>query len=445
MDKILNLFSTRRELAGLLEMSKHWDGYKREEAVRRLGALGNPAAIPELLARVNDWVPQVRKAAEDALSQLMQRDNAAAFVRSLPEIYHLQRCGRKDHGDLIAKVVRFLIEPDNSAHLRSAIADDNLRIARIAARLCLQHSLVDTHDLIGKCFSHHDVSVRRMAASRLMDLPEALQAQFVEQAMHDPFMPIRREAFLLQLRRHPEHTLDVAGRMLFDRHSSIREIAIRRLLDRKVDVAGVLHAVLAAPSEPPFKLRSAVLGLAEIGAKDAAPQIAEFARDRLPSVRKASLQALVRLMSEGAAPYLREGLRDASPGVAKESCRLMHKAGISTSVEELLRLHEVARHPHTLGICLSLAAEMNKWDRLIVLLNLARQTTAEEEAQADVIRNEFLRWDMSFNRRWGQPTSAQKERIARDYELCTSQLRDARLPRLLAFTLQTNGIVKKQA
>lgn len=44
--KISTLFSKQEGLDDLLVMCDHWDGYKRENAVRRLDMLGNPIAIP---------------------------------------------------------------------------------------------------------------------------------------------------------------------------------------------------------------------------------------------------------------------------------------------------------------------------------------------------------------------------------------------------------------
>ena len=41
-------------LEDLLAMSSHASGFKRENAVRRLGMLGNPMAIPYLMVRAND-------------------------------------------------------------------------------------------------------------------------------------------------------------------------------------------------------------------------------------------------------------------------------------------------------------------------------------------------------------------------------------------------------
>ena len=56
--------------AALIELCRHWSGYEREAAVRALAKRGNVAALPALLERANDWVPQVRAAAAEAIDAL---------------------------------------------------------------------------------------------------------------------------------------------------------------------------------------------------------------------------------------------------------------------------------------------------------------------------------------------------------------------------------------
>jgi HEAT repeat protein len=61
LKRLLKSFQKQEGLDDLILMAEHWNGFKRENAVRRLGMLGNPVAIPKLIVRVNDWVPQVRR------------------------------------------------------------------------------------------------------------------------------------------------------------------------------------------------------------------------------------------------------------------------------------------------------------------------------------------------------------------------------------------------
>ena len=97
-------------LDDLLLMSEHGDGYVRENAVRQLGMLGNPISVQKLMVRLNDWVPQVRNAAREALFTLMIADNAKAFAVNLPRLYHLRTCGRDKHDKFIGDVIEFLLK-----------------------------------------------------------------------------------------------------------------------------------------------------------------------------------------------------------------------------------------------------------------------------------------------------------------------------------------------
>ncbi len=319
LKKILATFSKQEGLDDLLAMSAHRDGHKRENAVRRLGMLGNPIAIPKLIVRANDWVPQVKNAAKQSLERLLTPENAEAFVLSLPDLYHLQNCGRDDHEQLINNVTNFLLEQDNITYIKSAIKNDNPYIARIAVKLCIEHSLMTKQELVSETLSHHDIVIRSMASNLLRDFTGQVLESFLQKAIQDPFMPIRREAFQLYLRVIPEKGLEIAHKFLFDRHSSIREIAITRLLKHNIDVELILIDILLSANQSALKIKCALLDLAYIGAKQPIQLITKFTNNALPSIRKSCLQALVKLVGEEAKLYLLAGLKDESAAARQES------------------------------------------------------------------------------------------------------------------------------
>ncbi|WP_158972355.1 hypothetical protein [Chachezhania sediminis] len=62
----------------------HGDGRIRQEALRNLeGPLPTPANVYGLFWRLNDWVPQVRQAAYEALERVMPRTSAEVIVPAL--------------------------------------------------------------------------------------------------------------------------------------------------------------------------------------------------------------------------------------------------------------------------------------------------------------------------------------------------------------------------
>src|SRR5579884_2345893 len=70
--------------APLVPLLSHRSGYVREAAVIRAGELCLPTLLPQLMPRVNDWVPQVRHAARMAVEAYLQADRFDAILRALP-------------------------------------------------------------------------------------------------------------------------------------------------------------------------------------------------------------------------------------------------------------------------------------------------------------------------------------------------------------------------
>src|SRR5687767_13043143 len=124
----------------LLAMAYSPNGFRRENAVRRLGMLGNPLAIPCLVVRANDWVPQVRAAAVDAITRMLKSGNGMAFVTYLPQILHLEHCRRGDHTELLQSVHAFLLRQENRDALLDGLASTDSRVARIVTRLLVRNN-----------------------------------------------------------------------------------------------------------------------------------------------------------------------------------------------------------------------------------------------------------------------------------------------------------------
>jgi HEAT repeat protein len=439
LNKILKSFATQEGLSDLLGMSESHDGYKRENAVRRLGMLGNPIAIPRLIVRANDWVPQVREAAKRSLLQLLKNENATAFIISLPELHHLQKCGRDDHSELISKVTQFLVLPSNNSHVKSATESTDPFVARIAVKLCQEHALLNKQELMEKCLSHKDVVVRKIAAFQLREFNGAELVSYLEIAIKDPYMPIRREAFQIYAKINPEAGLAMAHRFLFDKSVSMRDLAIFYLKKNSIDVSQEFKNILESQIQSTLKVKCAILGLAMLNDKQYSALIVGFTRHNLPAIRKVSLQALVKLTGQLAKSFLLVGLKDESPNVTNEAARLLCKYYIVLSIEELEEVIEYSSYEHTLPACVSCTRIFNKWDRLIALLILYRFVMNHDAFKAELIEKELFRWNADFNRSSSQLTREKVVKLRDEYAKCNELLQDDQFTSL-RFTLKSNGI-----
>ena len=402
----------------LLLLAQHHNGYKRQKAVIELGLRGNPMALPILIHRINDWVPQVRQAAAESLVQLLSSKNTQAFVLCLPDLYHLKNCARGDHELLISRVIDFLVQVDNADCVRSAINNEDPLTARIAMQLCFAYQLLDKQQLVAMALSHNDIVIRKKVVNYLSDFSAEVLDSFLKKAIQDPYMPIRREALQIILRERPEQSLLIAEKCLFDRHYAIRTIAIKHLLKNAFNVQQHLIQVLLLSKQSALKLRCAILGLAELDAKRSIALIEKHSSHLLPSIRKAVLQALSKLTGEQSLAYLITGLQDASPAVAKEASRLINKFNIHLPIELLIELIKENRYSHTLMICLTSAKKINKWNRLLLLLKILNlnHMSSSKTLYINIIDYELIKWHSTFNRSSSQPSKMQIEHILIEFK-----------------------------
>ena len=71
------------DLSALRSASLDANGFVREDAVKRLAKVATGEELPYLLLRLNDWVPQVRDAAREAVLARITPEYAPHFVTYL--------------------------------------------------------------------------------------------------------------------------------------------------------------------------------------------------------------------------------------------------------------------------------------------------------------------------------------------------------------------------
>lgn len=147
-----------------LLLSTSGRGYIREAAVHRASDILGPFALALLVHRLNDWVPNVRQAAEARLSQMaptLDRGTVAACAEYLwrfDEFGRVSAAGR----DIVAKLVS---DDATTACLRDwLLQNSNDRAVRIVQQL-LRSSTID--DLLVELAREHKHPRVRAIASRV--------------------------------------------------------------------------------------------------------------------------------------------------------------------------------------------------------------------------------------------------------------------------------------
>jgi len=398
-------FSNDESLNELLHQSQSWDGYKREKAVARLGDLGTPLAIPELIKRANDWVPQVRFAARESLEKLLLENNAEAYVLCLPDIHHLNHCWRDNHKNLISLIEAYLLKKENVSHLINGISNSSPYVARICLDICIKNRVTTAEYLLKNHLQHYDVLVRLKISKFISEFSEDIQLNYIKTAIKDKYMPIRREAFQLLLNTGNQDSL--AEKFLFDRHPAIREVSIRHLERKNKNPSSIYAASLK--SSIPLNIRCSLWGLAYLRKTDHIENIEKFIKSDSPSIRKHALNALISLDSNRTAGLLKICLSDNSPSVGKESLRLITKHNIRIDFNYLLSIVKSSRNTHSLNLCINASKIINKWERLIFLAKLYEIIPTGNDKHLETINSSLSEWNHDFNRSWTKPSPYQVE------------------------------------
>lgn len=436
LSKLGSAIFSQPGLEDLLAMSSHASGFKRENAVRRLGILGNPTAIPHLIVRANDWVPQVRAAARDALSKLLRTGNGEAFVASLPAIVHLQTCTRDDHSELLQAVQEFLLREDNLHHLVAGLHSPDHQVARLATRLLVERQRIAATELIAAGLSHKDVVVRSTVVDLLRGLEAGDFSAAVAIALRDPYMPVRREAFQQLLARDVEAGLRAARDLLFDGSVSVREIAVRRLMDAGEPVEQIYAGALTGDASRVAVVTCVLWGWAFMDSQPRTEQVRQLLDARFPSVRRAALQAIAKLLRNDAKLYLEAGLADESPAVCKEAARLIIRVGDKPGSERLMSIARQSGLPHVAIACCRVARDGSKWEWLKFILKVYGASDAAVTREA--FSREIDTWEQTFNRSSAQPDMGSMKEIVSALHVCEAKLSAEQL-QLLKFTLRSYG------
>ncbi|WP_431259315.1 hypothetical protein ACQ86G_03335 [Roseateles chitinivorans] len=362
-------------------------GHSRQEAVEALGKLRAPAGLPGLLARVNDWVPQVRRAAGIAVRGFLADDRIDAWPAALPALADVLRGQRADHGPLLATIATFLVAPgrlDRLADMRGALPPvvgrwlDTVewRAASPAERPALLSSRLRGADIVAA----------RWALERIEELPggPARSALWLA-ACDSPTGPVRAHALRRLCDTTPELGAATAQRLALDPRGGVRDVAlaflrrsggtdpVRVLAESQLQMVGnVPHG-----GAPAFAFLAAV-DPASTTAR--AERLLSMTGDVQPAapLRAVALDHLIRASVDARQQHwLRRALGDTSPRVQRVAADAVGRGVPGLSPVELWPLVMAQGSAVALRRGLRMSQSWGLWTQFGELLDLARQPLAE--------------------------------------------------------------------
>ena len=351
----------------LAEAACHGNGYMRELAVEKLARSRDPEALPLLLVRCVDWVPQIRDAARAAaLSKL----DEPALRAMLPLIGVLSR--RLIDTWMTDLLRRALL---TETLLEDALALDDRQTRRWVHDEAIRAGRLPLAQLTRIALRDNDLVIRNRCGLAVLDSGDA---DAIRQVSDGGTAVVRTRALTL-----PGADIE---RSLTERTSLVRSMAQAMVLKAGGDPAAHYRALLADG----VVTHATVAGLGETGDRSDVDLLVAYLTAELPRVRGAAVRGLRRLPPDNLRELLLPLLTDPSPFVVREAAKCLRAAYTDAEEQLLVTLLDPGNALHIRRGALSLLRAGNAWTRLLVDLRVLN--TPADPLAADALPD-LVRWE----------------------------------------------------
>ncbi|MDH0864475.1 HEAT repeat domain-containing protein [Mitsuaria sp. GD03876] len=425
-------------------------GYERQEAVAMLGRLRAHEALPGLLTRVNDWVPEVRSAARSAVGAFLDDDALPAWREALPALVDVLRGGRDDHAPLLAAIAAFLLAPARVERLKES-GPDLPPLVRRWLDANLWHAAGDAQRtaLLAERLRGGDVVAARWALDRVDELASATTRSALWLLGCDsPSGTVRAHALRRLCDTAPDIGLANASRLALDPRTAVRDVALARLraAGRTEPVRLLAEAQLVSPVGTPHHGVPALLVLAVLdpaGTTARCERLMTLAGGARPhaTLRGLALQHLLGASAgETQQRWLRRALSDASARVQRVAVDAVAHGVPPPSPTELWPLVLEHREVQAFRRGLRLLQYWDLWKQLGELLELARLPLPDGGAAALAVALDL--WEVTTRRGVTAPAEPLASQLRGQWRSSAPALPPA-LRQRLAFALTVSGLLRQ--
>jgi hypothetical protein len=378
----------------------HRDGRIRERALRLMrGRRGHIATVLALI-RCDDWVPQVRLCAEDALRQIVAADPAALFAH-LDLLFALRARLRMQSGVWRTLLDPLLLAPSNAA-ARWAALDDS-RHPLFVCELILRADPAQAEALALHTLQHRDPVVVRWGVRELLHVPGlSVSDDLIALALRHPNAPVRAHALRARARTDDDGYRALLQEFLLDPSASVRSVAAYATRALGLDPRDTWRDTLDHGSAP--GTHYALLGLGDRAEAEDLARIAPWLRHTTGELRCAALRGALRAGIDDPAAQLRDALASPSSKVVALALKLGATVPAFMTRETLAQAFATAANPRTRQRIVDATRQLGRWDALDCLLD-----GIDHDAYADDARNGLLAWQREIGQRYA-PLSADRKR-----------------------------------
>lgn len=425
----------------LLADASSRNGYVRERAVIAIARTGRDDGLAVLLTRANDWVAEVRQAAQAGIGLYLTSTHLSAWGRSLEQVSALQRAGRADHSGLLRQIRGYLSTSSNLQALRLQNPSPTIEVARLlfSLELDIPGSDADRFGQLNDAVRGTDILTASMAISSILRLAKEMQIELAVVACGSPFAPIRARGLRAAVGLGGPMLRQLIFKMCSDKSPGVRGVALKEIGPDQALLEIHLREVYG--SAPSTASRAIALdALCALGVADAGTLCLNAVSDASSLVR--GVAAAHRFKVAG--PVERdqlvvEILRDPSARVRRIALLWVQKGCQAPDVPMLLQLAQ--GRPAVFQSLARVAIHLSPWARLEFLLALAT-LNQKDPILTRALHKEIELWCADMPRCFVTPSDQQSGVIRRYW----AGLRDeliVDLQQKMGFQLRQFGVLAR--
>lgn len=401
----------------LVVLLSHRNGYVREAAVTRSAELLLPTILPHLMPRINDWVPQVRQAANKAVEAYLYADKFEDVLDALPSVYWLKNCGRADHAAFIERIEQFLVKNRRASEIPVILTKRIGLHARSLFDLAWKHNLASKPELIRAGLASKDVPTSRRSCRAVHELPEKERMSFARELLKKRSGWLRYDGLLIVSRLEPSKAKDAAELNLLAEYAPLRELAERLSGWSKEELASLRRNTLQSKQANSATIRTAIKLCGILKDKSCEPVLENFLLDKRPSFRGSALLALTRISPGKFNEKVFEFLKDEAPAANHAALVAFIEGGLKMTPSEWKICAQATRIDGHFQRLIALSCRIDKWEHLGALLEYSAQGKF-----SDLIKSQLQVWRYQFNYSFMQPSQQQLEWIKSNLPNYTGKL-----------------------
>lgn len=309
----------------------HPNGYYREKCIRALK--DNKASLPYAILRLNDWVREVRAAAEETCLSVTEF-TAPEIIGSLPYLEKVKK-GDRANNRAVAGIEKTIAESAAKQPIlfdKTFIRENGEKTRKSVYRFMTTNKILSKEDVNGIISQEKSGQIQNLLMTILIEEYE-LSIPELDEYLNSKSVNLQKKA-LEQKYNLLKGYWDGLENLLLSRPFKVREMT-RYILEKHTEIDAKAYYVEHLGSA--YK-KICIQGIGECGTAQDAEILKPYLEDSDPGIVKASIHAIALLLKEDAIEVYRRFLPDSRESVAHQAYKEIVAYNLNCGAENLYNL-----------------------------------------------------------------------------------------------------------